>query len=748
MPPGHRVVVGRTRGDTVPVLSRWGDVGRVRQAGVTPTLSFDLRTGLTVTLLAGVACLVILSVGARPPAASSIVLLTVATVCALLALPVMSGRSRAEEDLALEWAAGGLPVACLALFLQLISFPAVVPGGGPLRTAGNDSALLYLIFHAWLYGCGLAGALRAPRKALRPTWIVGAGYALLAALSLAPAPALLTLHETYTPGLIVGEWVLVGLGVVTVVAWARICGRFPTPLRGWVGVALLLSTYELTFNALAGRRYDALWWASLTLQAAGFATLAVGGLLYLLQQSLRVEQFSAAALALRESELRGSEAVTGRLLVHSRELARSHTPEQVATTLCATVAALTGAQRVCVGHRDPPGRPGTALLAARDGEDVISVHDGLPTRSPAADADHRHADHRNTDRPGNHSFGVPPSLGETGQPVGGEAATRWSLPVTATRPVYLSSRAEIERKLLQAEWPPPDIVSMAVLPLRVGKLVIGTVAVQERRHRVWTSAERELLEGVADQCAPVLSRAQLAAREHQAAETLQRSLLPPRLPVVPGLVLTARYQPGREEQVGGDWYDGWALPDGRLALVIGDVVGKGLGAAVATGRLRASVRALAAADPSPARVLTQLDRLEADDSQDLVATVLYALFDADLRAVRMARAGHLPALVVHPDRRPVLLEDEGGTPIGLAAAPMPEHEVPLASGSTIVLYTDGLVEDRTRALQERLGDLLAAVYNQLRPGDPDSLATYLMTRFRTTYEDDVALIIASRAGTR
>lgn len=683
-----------------------GGAGRIRQAVVPPDLSFDLRTALAVTLLAGVACLAILSVGEPPPVASSIVLLTVAPLCALLALPVMSGRSRAEEDLALEWVAGGLSVACLALFLQLVSFPAVAAGGGPLRTDGDGNAALYLIFHAWLYGSGLAGALGAPKKALTPARIAGAGCTLLAALNLVPTPDLLTLQETYTPELIVAEWVLVGLGVMAVVAWARAGGRFLTPLRGWVGVGLLVSTYELTFNVLAARRYNALWWTSLTLRAAGFAALAVGGLLYLLRQARRVEEFSAAELALRESELQGSTAVTERLLVHSRELAHSYTPEQVAATLCATVATLTGVQRVCVGQRDLRGQPGMTLLAARNGDAV---------------------------------------LGDAGQPAFNRTGSGWPLPATATRPLYLSSRTEIEQELPEAEQPPPDILSMAVLPLRVGELIIGVVVAQERHPRRWTGAERELLEGVADQCGPVLSRARLAAREHQAAETLQRSLLPPRLPAVPGLVLAARYQSaGREEQVGGDWYDGWALADGRLALVIGDVVGKGLGAAAATGRLRASMRALAAGDPCPARVLTQLDRIEAEDSQTLVATVLYALFDADLRTVRIARAGHPPAVVIHPGHGPVLLESGGGTPIGLAAAPIPEHEVSLTTGSTVVLYTDGLVEDRTRPLHERLGDLLATICSHLPRGDPDSLATHLMTRFRTTYEDDVALLVASR----
>jgi serine phosphatase RsbU (regulator of sigma subunit) len=669
-------------------------------------LPFNLRAALIVSFLAGAGCLGILALGAAPPVPSSIVLFTVAPVCALLALPVVSGRARAEGDLPLEWFSGGLAVAGPALVLQLISFPVVAGGGGPLGTGGEGSAALYLTFHAWPYGCALAGALGAGRRALWPAWIAGAAAAVLQAMNLFPIPDLITADATYTPALLVADWTVVGLGLVAVVAWVRACGRFPTPLRGWVGVWLMFSLYELIFNAIAGRRYGVVWWASLSLRAAGYAALAVGGLIYLLRQSRRVEQFSAAELALRDTELRGSPAVTERLLMHSRELARSYTPEQVAATLCTTVAALTGTARVAVGHRDPPGQPGMRLLAWRDG-----VGAG---RSTGTQEDEQ------------------------------EEGEELRLPATATRPTYLSSRSQIERELPPAEWSPPGIRSLAVLPVRVGELIVGVLVAQERHPRVWSGADRDLLEAVADQSGPVLSRARLAAREHLAAETLQRSLLPPRLPVVPGLTLTARYQPaGREEQVGGDWYDGWALPDGRLALVIGDVVGKGLGAAAATGRLRASVRALALRDPSPARVLTQLHQIEAEDSPDIVATVLYALFDADLTAVRIARAGHPPAVVVHADGVAELLDDDPGTPIGLAVAPMSPCRVPLESGSTIILYTDGLVEDRLHPLQDRLLDLLTADQLRLHPGDPDDLASHLMAHFRTTHEDDVALLVAS-----
>jgi hypothetical protein len=485
----------------------------------------------------------------------------------------------------------------------------------------------------------------------------------------------------------------VALGAAGVWFWTRSSGRRATPLRGWVGVALLLSTYELALNALAGRRYDAMWWSSLSLRAAGFAVLAGGCLGYVLRQGRRVERYSAAELVLRDCELQGSVTVVERLLVHARELARSRTPTEVAATLCATAQALAGVNRVRVGHRQA-GRRGMVLLA---------------------------------------STGADP-----------ESTDGAALPGGVTAPVYLATSADIAAHQAVTSWPATGAAAMAVLPLSVSDLTIGILVLDDARPRAWSRADRELLEGLADQAGPVLSRARLAAREHRAAETLQRSLLPRVLPDVAGLALAARYQPAdREDRVGGDWYDGWTTPDGRTALVIGDVVGKGLGAAASTGRLRASVRALAASDASPNSVLTRLDHLEAADGSRMVATVLYALFDADVGGVSLARAGHPPAVIAPREGSPFLVAT-GGPPIGLGVGQIEQTWVRLEPGTDVVMYTDGLVESRAQSIDSRLADLLAAVGSGPRDGDASALATRLMTQFRATDGDDVAVLVASR----
>ena len=143
-------------------------------------------------------------------------------------------------------------------------------------------------------------------------------------------------------------------------------------------------------------------------------------------------------------------------------------------------------------------------------------------------------------------------------------------------------------------------------------------------------------------------RASLFEREHTTAETLQRSLLPDRLPSVPGIILDARYLPvTRNMEIGGDWYDAFRLPDGRLAVAAGDVMGKGLSAAAGMGRVRNALRALALTDPRPAAVLAGLDRLfTATELDEQVTTVAYLVFDPVSGEGLAGNAGHPPPLLM------------------------------------------------------------------------------------------------------
>jgi anti-sigma regulatory factor (Ser/Thr protein kinase) len=236
---------------------------------------------------------------------------------------------------------------------------------------------------------------------------------------------------------------------------------------------------------------------------------------------------------------------------------------------------------------------------------------------------------------------------------------------------------------------------------------------------------------------------QLYEREHRIAETLQRSLLPERLPQLPGLSVAARYSPAAAEaEVGGDWYDVIPIPGGRVGLVMGDVAGKGLGAASMVGRLRSALRAYALEGHDPAAAVEQLNRLvwtELDESQ--MATLIYVIIDPADGGLRWVNAGHMPPLLVVGDRLPHFLE--GGRSVPLGVMPFPnfeENSVEVRPGATVVLYTDGLVERAGEHIDDGLAELAKVVKEA--PAGPDQLCDHVLEAMvpDAGAPDDVALL--------
>jgi PAS domain S-box-containing protein len=284
------------------------------------------------------------------------------------------------------------------------------------------------------------------------------------------------------------------------------------------------------------------------------------------------------------------------------------------------------------------------------------------------------------------------------------------------------------------------------MPLLAAGAALGALRFSFFRPRKITDEERVFLEALAGQCALAVERATMFEREHTTAETLQRSLLPDRLPSVPGIILTARYLPvTRNMEIGGDWYDAFRLPDGRLAVAVGDVMGKGLSAAAGMGRVRNALRALALTDPRPAAVLAGLDRLfAATELDEQVTTVAYLVFDPVSGEGLAGNAGHPPPLLMSRDAPPRLDVGEASTPLGWAS-PRQQYMFRLPPGNTAVLYSDGLVENRRRGLDAGL-DELVAVAAQASPGvaeDPSRLLEFLVDRMLTGYEqdDDVTVLV-------
>ncbi|MEU7818147.1 SpoIIE family protein phosphatase [Pseudonocardia sp. NPDC049154] len=288
------------------------------------------------------------------------------------------------------------------------------------------------------------------------------------------------------------------------------------------------------------------------------------------------------------------------------------------------------------------------------------------------------------------------------------------------------------------------IRSLLGVPLLVAGDVIGVLHVGVLVPRAFTTEDAELLQLAADRIA-LATRARMTQAERTAAAALQRSLLPGQLPTVPGLELAARYVPGGGGEVGGDWYDVFDLPSGRLCVVVGDVVGRGLAASVAMGRLRNAVRAYALLTEDPAELLRKLDVQVQHFERDVMATVLCAVVEVDQSVAWVASAGHPPPVRSLAGESGELMDVEPDPPIGLTPTRRRRaRAVELPAGSCLVLYTDGLVERRHESLDVGLARLTEAV----RPAPAEQLCARIMGRLigSRTSADDVALLVVARPG--
>lgn len=279
--------------------------------------------------------------------------------------------------------------------------------------------------------------------------------------------------------------------------------------------------------------------------------------------------------------------------------------------------------------------------------------------------------------------------------------------------------------------------------------------------------DRALAVELAARAAVCIDNARLYRREHERALILQRSLLPPGDPEASGLDIACRYLPGNAAtEVGGDWFDVIELPGHRTALVVGDVMGRGLRAAVAMGELRTAVRTLALLDLEPAEVLSALDEIarglgtpggvqqatraarqprDADLSEVYLATCVYAVYDAVTRRCTFANAGHLPPVLVEPGESALMLDVPPGMPLGVGGEPFEEVEVELPEGSLLALYTDGLVESRDHPLDEGLQAFVGALTD---PSSPlEDVCDHVLNTLDTHHgEDDIALLMARVQG--
>src|ERR1700722_296323 len=286
--------------------------------------------------------------------------------------------------------------------------------------------------------------------------------------------------------------------------------------------------------------------------------------------------------------------------------------------------------------------------------------------------------------------------------------------------------------------------SLIVVPLIARGVIMGIVVLYRLTgSRPFSQADLELARDLVARAAVSIDNARLYTRERASALALQRGLLPRQIPDVPGLELAHRYVPAETAaEVGGDWFDVITLGPERCALIVGDVTGHDMRAASLMGQLRTATRTLAILDLTPAEILTRLDRITSDlADEETSATCVYAVHDSSTGAWDMARAGHPLPAVVRPGRQATFLDLPPGMPPGVGGGQYETVRVQLSRESTLVLYTDGLIETRTADLDAgmaRLSDTLNKV-GALAPGEAcDSLLTTLAPN----PADDIAVLMA------
>jgi serine phosphatase RsbU (regulator of sigma subunit)/anti-sigma regulatory factor (Ser/Thr protein kinase) len=340
----------------------------------------------------------------------------------------------------------------------------------------------------------------------------------------------------------------------------------------------------------------------------------------------------------------------------------------------------------------------------------------------------------------------------TGEILQYPADTPYTRCMDSGKPVH-EVMGEKEAKSIARQWRRSPVarllsgVSMLLLPLVARDTMLGFfVCIRQVGYRRFDAYDTEIGMEFASRAAIFMDSARRYSRERATALTLQRSMLPTGLSMPSSVEVKHRYLPGSKLiEVGGDWYESIALPGGRVALVVGDVAGHGVRAAVTMGRLRTAIHTLAMMELPPAETLQQLDELmqELGAREPHFATCVYAIFDAVSGTCELASAGHLPPLLARPDGTNELLDVLPSPPLGIGTGPIQSRMIDVDDNSLLVLYTDGLVEKRTADIDEGL-TRLRGVFG---PGSTDRPLEELCKNtldgvYADDQRDDIALLIA------
>lgn len=307
------------------------------------------------------------------------------------------------------------------------------------------------------------------------------------------------------------------------------------------------------------------------------------------------------------------------------------------------------------------------------------------------------------------------------------------------RPVILDrvSHATVVNPILVAK----GVRSLLGVPLVADGRVLGVLHVGSLASRRFTDAEAELLQVAGDRATAAI-QAMTGRADRRAVSALQQGLLPSSLPPAAGVELAARFVAGRGV-VGGDWYDAFTLPSGELAVVVGDVAGSGLQAAVIMGRLRSALRAYAMETADPAEILTRLDREVQYFEPGTIATALCAVFDRSLEVASISSAGHIPPVIAAAGQPAELADVFQDLLLGVAPDTTRRvAAVKIPPGALLCLCTDGLVERRGESLDDGLARLCQAVSAE----PPEAACAGVMAAMvgSQAADDDIALLIVRR----
>ncbi|MFE7215931.1 SpoIIE family protein phosphatase [Streptomyces sp. NPDC001698] len=395
--------------------------------------------------------------------------------------------------------------------------------------------------------------------------------------------------------------------------------------------------------------------------------------------------------------------------------------------------------------------PQLADFVAIDLLDVATTGKGPPTRSPGGPVTLRRAAHLSIHP------SLPKVIAEVGEPI--------RYPPGSLQNRCLAT-GEPSREALGpgTPWLPDDPVRWTginrfgvhthlVLPLRARNVTMGVVTLLRWENPdPFTEDDQLLIEDLVARAAVCVDNARRFAREHQAALTLQTSLLPPNLPPHNAVEVAHRYLPADAESgVGGDWFDVIPLSGARVALVVGDVIGHGLHAAASMGRLRAAVQTLADLDQSPDELLAHVNDLVmrlSDEAEAAAegpaaagATCVYAIYDPIARTMAVARAGHPTPAVAHLTEPVEFPDIPAGPPLGLGGLPFESAEIPLEEGSVVALYTDGLIQTSDQDVDVGIERLCFALAHPDRPLEEicDIMVRALLS---DRPRDDVAFLVA------